>query len=94
LILVRWQGEWGLAQRLRPTSVGCSLRFPNASRSAHESSGFRQDRFGGYWSRPFDQMTGMECFPEIFFRGVQVTPLGWHPQSEELTCPRFMYQSL
>ena len=83
MILVRWQGEWALAQRLRPTSTGCSLRVPNASRFATESNGFRADRFGGYWSRPFDQMTDMKCFPVLKFRGAPVRAINWHPKSEE-----------
>jgi len=82
-ILCKWEGHWCLAQRARPESQGCSLAVQNAIGALLASVGFQRYTYGTFWHRHFPGIAGITFYPEVYYRGVQVFPQHWHPESSE-----------
>lgn len=95
MILCRWRDEWGIAQRLQPSSSGCSIAIRNAVGPLFQRFGFVPYVHNTYWHRSFDQMSDILFYPQLRWQGFQVTPVCWNRESTEpLVLCRMETQSL
>ncbi len=83
MILCRWKAEWCIAQRAQANLPGCSLAVPNSRGPRLAGPGFREYVYKTFWHKYVDAIEEIVFYAEIRYKGMRVTPIMWHPESEE-----------
>lgn len=93
MILATWNDRWFLASKAQSDTPSCALVAGDWQGLAE--LGFRADKrsvgapdqpgyFAFYvWHRFMPTMQGVTFYPKVRYRGIEVFPQHWHPESSE-----------